>query len=138
MKWSDEVGGTGATAPYGKEGCYFVFHKDTAPKAAWFANLEAIVALGKPWCWVAAKSSDGGMYIVLDAGPAVTREKAIAGAEACQKALAHEAQEVIKLTRKVLAKTTDEAKREKLRKRPDDLLAAHPEFGRSPGVRQTP
>lgn len=124
MKWSDD--GTGATATYGKEGVYFVFHKDTPPKVEWQANLEAITALGNPWCWVAAKRN--GQYVVLDAGNGPTREAAIAGAEAHQKASVREAQEVIKLTRKFLANTADEEKREKLQKRLDDLLAAHPEL----------
>jgi hypothetical protein len=124
MKWSDD--GTGSTAPYGKEGAYFVFHKDAPPKVDWHANLDAITALGNPWCWVAAKGN--GNYVVLDAGNGATRDEAIAGAEAHQKSSAREAQEVIKLTRKVLANTTDEEKREKLQKRLDDLLAAHPEL----------
>jgi hypothetical protein len=124
MKWSDD--GTGATATYGLEGFYFVFHKETAPKVAWLANLDMIAAFGKPWCWVAAKKN--GKYVVLDAGNGATRKEAMAGAEAHQKTIAREAQEVIKLTRKVLANTTDEAKCLKLQTRLDDLLAAHPEF----------
>jgi len=128
MKWSDEVDGTGAAAPYGKEGFYFVFHKDTPPKVAWLANLDAIAAPGKPWCWVTMKTSAGGKYMVMDAGHGVTREKAIAGAEAHHRASASEAREVIKLTRRVLKSGVDEAKREKLQMRLDDLLAAHPEF----------
>jgi hypothetical protein len=128
MKWSDETDGTGATALYGKEGLYFVFHRGTPPKVAWLASPDMIGTPGKPWTWVAVKKDESGKYIVLDAGNGATREKAIAGAEAQQKAMVREAKEAIKITRKVLANAIDEAKREKLQKRLDDLLAAHPEF----------
>jgi hypothetical protein len=128
MKWSDEIDGTGATALYGKVGLYFVFHKDTPPKVAGLADPDPITAPGKPWCWVVGKKSERGEYVVLDAGNGATREKAISGAEAHQKASAYEAQEAIKLARRLLENGADEAKHKKLQKRLDDLLAAHPEY----------